>query len=66
MLSLPLFIGLPQKLPSENVPPVKKSRFKLAQEKAAAVKKEHAETSEDPEEMIDSKERSKIRVPLIH
>ena len=57
-----LFTGLPQQPPSEPAPgeietgpPVKKSKFKLTQEKAAAAKKrQETVTSDNPEEMLDS------------
>ena len=54
--------GLPQQPPpeatpggSDSGPPVKKSKFRMTQEKAAAGKKKQAiEVSDDPEEMLDS------------
>ena len=49
-----MFLELPQQPPAENVPPIKKSRFKLSQERATA-KKKSTDTTDDPEEMIDSK-----------
>ena len=40
---------------SDTGPPVKKSKFRMTQEKAAAKKKKQAiEVSGDPEEMLDS------------
>lgn len=46
--------GLPEKPPAESVPPVKKSRFKMSQERAAAAKaSKTVESADDPEEMID-------------